>query len=244
MPSWHAFYLIGAMTAYFLLRFLAVKNLSQREQGRLSGLYVAAYLGGYFGARILSIFIEQTPNSVGEFFDLLTQLGPMTFYGGAIGAFLFGGAFILHHSLPFGRILDIAILSGLGALAIGRIGCFLNGDDYGIVVSDPSVFWAVKFPNLEEDVARVPVQLLSTFVVGLYVLFVVNYFSRIRRRLGDGGVGIFSIAFYALYRFFAEFLRGDPRGSVGVFSTSQLISVLVLLVIVGVTYVRKIRQPS
>jgi phosphatidylglycerol:prolipoprotein diacylglycerol transferase len=45
----------------------------------------------------------------------------------------------------------------------------------------------------------------------------------------DGEVGAWYLLMYAVGRFVVEFFRGDERGSVGTLSTSQFISVFMLV---------------
>jgi phosphatidylglycerol:prolipoprotein diacylglycerol transferase len=53
------------------------------------------------------------------------------------------------------------------------------------------------------------------------------------------------ILLYAISRFIIEFYRGDERGSVGVFSTSQFISIiLVPLAVAMLMYLRRANAPS
>jgi phosphatidylglycerol:prolipoprotein diacylglycerol transferase len=50
---------------------------------------------------------------------------------------------------------------------------------------------------------------------------------------------------YAISRFVIEFYRGDPRGAVGMFSTSQLISIIIVpLAIVMLVRLRRQKSPE
>jgi phosphatidylglycerol:prolipoprotein diacylglycerol transferase len=50
---------------------------------------------------------------------------------------------------------------------------------------------------------------------------------------------------YAVSRFIVEIFRGDPRGNVGVFSTSQFISVLLApLAVAMLVYLSRARVPA
>ena len=53
------------------------------------------------------------------------------------------------------------------------------------------------------------------------------YMSRRVSRRGD--VSVIYFGGYAIGRFIIEFFRDDPRGSVGLLSTSQFISILMLI---------------
>ena len=128
IPSWHFMYALGAVLAFLLLGRLNLRLDSPFNNKQLSNLFIIGYLCGYFGARFLSIGIEQPEfHSAGGIIKGLFQLGPMTFYGGAIGTFLGGLTYAKVAKLSLRDILDISIPCGLVALAVGRVGCFLNG---------------------------------------------------------------------------------------------------------------------
>ncbi|MFK7895082.1 MAG: prolipoprotein diacylglyceryl transferase [Myxococcota bacterium] len=78
-----------------------------------------------------------------EFWAALLSRAGMVFYGGFIGGFLggFAGCKIYKISpLPFANAAAISLAVGQ---AIGRVGCFLVGDDYGRATDLP---WGVAFP--------------------------------------------------------------------------------------------------
>jgi phosphatidylglycerol:prolipoprotein diacylglycerol transferase len=239
---------VAAVCSFLLLNHLVRKhdpNISLRE---VSNLFIVCYISGYFGSRFLSIVVDGLPQGPVAFMEAMLSLGPMTFYGGAVASALVGLAYAAWRRLPIEQLLDAAVLAGLLALAIGRVGCFLNGDDYGVPVTnqlDPP-WWSVTFPNLNDGVARVPTQLLSTLFVGGYVGAMASAFGALRARFGAGFVGKLSIAVYCCLRFIGEYWRGDPRGTAlwGTVSTSQFISIWILLTLGVWQLVAKLGQPS
>jgi len=64
-------------------------------------------------------------------------------YGAFVGGVIAAGVFFARHKLPVLRFADIIAPSLVLGLALGRIGCFLNGCCYGGVCDYP---WAVSFP--------------------------------------------------------------------------------------------------
>lgn len=227
LPAWHTFYVLGAIAAFWMMGFLQRRYVPEVPESAIARIYVICYAAGYLGARSLSIVIEEPEvKTVGDFLFALTRFGAMTFYGGALASFFLGAAYVKWQKLPLASCIDIGMPAGLLALAIGRIGCFLNGDDYGKPVS-----WGIVFPNLKDGVARHPVQLYETALVAFLVLALVLGFSRLRRSFRPGAVGLFGAVAYANMRFGLEFLRDDFRGfAFGTWlSTSQFVSILVLI---------------
>lgn len=69
--------------------------------------------------------------------------GGLVVYGAFVGGVIAAGVFFARHKLPVLRFADIIAPSLVLGLALGRIGCFLNGCCYGGVCDYP---WAVSFP--------------------------------------------------------------------------------------------------
>ena len=236
LPAWHLFYALGALGAYLLMTGLRRRYFQNIiTEGQLAGLFLTCYFSGYFGARLLSIVIEEQQSTFVDIVISLGRLGAMTFYGGAIGAVVGGLIYSSLRRIAWSDVFDVTIPAGLLALAIGRIGCFLNGDDFGLPVplhpGEEPPWYAIVFPALEDGVARYPVQLVSTGFVGLLSFLLVLNFRRLRTLVGPGLVGLLGVVFYANFRFFIEFWRGDFRGHPfgNWLSTSQVISVATLL---------------
>jgi len=94
---------------------------------------------------IENIFIKLFSGNISGFILELQNFGSgLVFNGGFICALILIAFYIYRHKLDFLFLTDIIapyILLGHG---IGRIGCFLVGDDYGLPSNLP---WAVSFPN-------------------------------------------------------------------------------------------------
>ncbi|MBP9706705.1 MAG: prolipoprotein diacylglyceryl transferase [Oligoflexales bacterium] len=235
IPSWFALFLVAATIAARLLLFYGEK-FYKIDRAILAQLFICCYFGGLLGARFLSVLVEQ--KEVEGFWPVIVatlQFGPLTFYGGAFGTAIFGGVYIYLRRLNIRQMFDVALPPALLALALGRVGCFLNGDDFGLPVSEflaaKNLWWTVIFPNLEDSLQRYPVQIFESGVAALGFFFLVCNFKTLNRNYGDGFVGIFGATYYAFFRFFIEYFRGDERGWIfsDVLSTSQTLSIAVLL---------------
>lgn len=239
ITPWFTLHTFGVLLSLgFIIAFWWIKRAARKEQldfDRISTLTLWAIAGGLLGAKALLLlrsFPEywNDPSSLWSF-GMLESAGD--FYGGFLGALAAVGFYFRRHpELDVWRISDVfgpAIALGQ---SIGRIGCFMAGDDYGRTTS---VAWAVTFTD--PDAAKIggaplgvslhPVQLYESIVCLLLFFFLV-WLSR--RKRFDGEV-ILSYAFlYAVARFFLEFFRGDAdRGFImnGLLSTSQFIALLV-----------------
>lgn len=224
-------------------------------QGRREGLNLEALTslgfwaiaGAIIGAKALMVVRDlpayiAAPSALFSW-PVLSSAGD--FYGGFIGAVIAAAVFFWRDSrLPFWRAADLCGPAIAMGQAIGRVGCFMAGDDYGRPTQVP---WAVTFTN--SDAARLggtplgiplhPVQLYESLVCT--VLFFVLLRLRRRKRF-DGEVILVYTLLYAIARFILEFFRGDAdRGFVfgGVLSTSQFIAGLLAPVAIALWLVRR-----
>lgn len=78
------------------------------------------------------------------FLDHLLSRGGLTWYGGLVGGAATGLVLTHLKRLPWPVVFDSAAPALALAQAIGRVGCFLVGDDYGRVTDLP---WGVAFPR-------------------------------------------------------------------------------------------------
>jgi phosphatidylglycerol:prolipoprotein diacylglycerol transferase len=205
-----------------------------------------AIVGALVGAKVLLLArsIGESGLSATDPWSLASSAGD--FYGGFIGGVVAAALFFWRHrTIPFWLVADLAAPAIALGQAIGRIGCFMAGDDYGRPTTVP---WAVTFTNPEA--ARIggaplgvplhPVQLYESLVCAL--LFVVLLRLE-RRRHHEGDVILAYTMLYAAARFVLEFYRGDPdRGFVfgGLLSTSQFIGVI-MFVLAAILWVRRRR---
>ena len=229
---------VAFLTAYATLIWTA-KRLELGNEEDASALLLAAGIGGVVGGKIYYAALY------GDWRLLFDRSG-LVFYG----ALLLGAAAVFWTSrrrrLPFARVVDAATPAVAVGYAVGRVGCFLVGDDYGRPTDLP---WGVGFPEglpgpttagflraeygLElagvdagELVAVHPTQLYET-VAGLIAAAVGIWL--IRRRPAPGTVALTVFSLLAVERFGVEFLRlKDDRFLAG-FTVAQLISIALLL---------------
>lgn len=165
---------------------------------------VYGLVGGLLGAKLLYVFehLEE-----GSFFSLFLDRGGMSWFGGFVGGLAAGYTTIRVKRWPMLAVLAAATPALAIGQMLGRIGCFLVGDDYGGPTSLP---WGVAFPRgLPPTTERVhPTQIYEAiFLAGLAWVLI-----RWRRRgLSDRTVlGRYLLAAGA-FRFLLEFVRVNTR---------------------------------
>ncbi len=140
-----------------LLAVLAGVGLAARQARQMGvhpdviySLAFWMFLGGIAGARLFYVF-QYWDRFVRE--DVLATLlamvnvipGGLVVYGSLIGALLAGGVFLRLRRLPVLAMADLVAPSLALGLALGRIGCLLNGCCFGGVCEQPG--WCVRFPE-------------------------------------------------------------------------------------------------
>ena len=184
--------------------------LFRRElnRGGISPAAIDAGFAGVFGG-LLGAKLWWTAEHLGTepLLSLLLSRGGMSWFGGFTGGLAAGLAVILTKGLPLVPILAAASPALAIGHAIGRIGCFLVGDDYGKVTDLP---WAVAFPDgLPPTLERVhPTQIyeaMPLFVIGALLLV-----WRRRERDDRAVLGAY-FALAGATRFLIEFVRVNER---------------------------------
>jgi phosphatidylglycerol:prolipoprotein diacylglycerol transferase len=147
----------------------------------------------------------------------------MSWFGGFVGGLLAGYATIRANRWPLVPVLSAATPALAVGQMLGRIGCFLVGDDYGHPTNLP---WAVAFPRgLPPTTERVhPTQLYEAAFLLVLAWILVGW----RRRAVDDRKVLgryFVIA--GLFRFALEFLRVNTR-VIGPLTVAHIFSALVV----------------
>lgn len=226
IPSWHFFFSLSAILSLYFFRFLLIKTHKDLiNKGVI--FFIVAYVSGVLCARLFSLVVEyETIN-----FNVFSKFNSFTLLGGVIGGAFFGSIYLKINKIPLLVIGDLAGICLLFAVAIGRIGCFLNGDDYGIAYSSSAkdLWWTVSFPNHPTPKPRLPVQLIESFLVLIGSISLA--YLLLKRKVITGLCSSLALYYYSIVRFFLEYYRGDYRGWIikDLLSPAQLISILMFI---------------
>ncbi len=168
-------------------------------------------------------------------------------YGFLLGAAIGGGLYLRLRRLPVLPYADAAAPAMALAYAVARVGCFVNGDDFGRL---SSASWAVSFsPGTEafaahlsrgwvsaSSPASLPVEPVQLYAVALALLLF--FVILVTKRRPGVPVAIAAVG-YGIGRFLLEPLRDDFRPWLGGLSLPQVLSVG--LVLVGVAVLARAR---
>jgi phosphatidylglycerol:prolipoprotein diacylglycerol transferase len=205
---------------------------------------MGALIGGIVGAKLYYAFLNW-PVLVRDPLGTLFSRAGLVWYGGLIGGAI-GVIFVARRAkFPIPVVADAAALMLSIGYAIGRIGCFLVGDDYG----RPTDSWVgLAFPkgsppstagNLRDsfgvnvpatipdwEVLRVhPTQLYETTM--MLIVFAVLWRLR-RHRHRAGWLFMLYLMLAGLERAFIEIFRAKDDRFFGPFTLAQLISLVII----------------
>jgi phosphatidylglycerol:prolipoprotein diacylglycerol transferase len=200
----------GAMVALGVLAgaWLFSRELDARGLGHASSVASFGAIAGLVGAKVLFVIEHLGEEPV---LALLTSRGGLSWFGGLVGGVGAGLAVVLARRWPVTPLLAATAPAVALGQAIGRVGCFLVGDDYGRPTTLP---WGVAFPRgLPPTTVPVhPTQLYETVFLGALAWALVRW-----RRQGVTDraiVGRYCVLAGA-FRFLLEFVRVNVRVAAG-----------------------------
>lgn len=206
-------------------------------------------IGGIVGAKLYYLALhwqDLVADPIGE----LTSRGGLVWYGGLIG-----GITALYFQirprkgkpgLPMATVYDSTAPALAVAYAVGRLGCFLVGDDYGVYTDGP---FGIAFPKGAPpstagqlrlagdtgvpadlpDSAIVTVHPTQLYEIGLAMIMFAILWRLGARKLRPGQLFAMFMMLYAVERFMIEFVRAKTDRYFGL-STSQFASIALLAI--------------
>jgi phosphatidylglycerol:prolipoprotein diacylglycerol transferase len=208
----------GAVLGLWILRREA---LARGLPAAASDVGLWGVLGGLLGAKLLYVAEHAGQEAP---FALLFERGGLSWFGGLAGGLAAGLIATRHRRLPWMPLLAAAAPALAVGQAVGRIGCFLVGDDYGRPTGLP---WATAFPRgLPPTLERVhPTQLYEALLLAALVALL----ARCRRRgAGDTQILAAYLVVAGAGRFAIEFLRVNALVALGL-SVAHWASLLLVL---------------
>lgn len=233
--TWHGL-LVAVAVAVGL--FVAVRR--GRKMGlpddMLYGTALWVLVGGVVGARALHVIDQADYYAVNPGRIVAVWDGGIALMGGIIGGLVAGVLYARWRRYPVAALADAAPEALLLAQAIGRIGCLLNGDAYGVATGES---WGLVYthpdafvpPNwVAQGVASHPTPVYEMF----WDLLALGAILRLRGRLSPNGMLFMAyLALYSVGRFIITFWRQDPEW-IGGLQEAHLLSLLFLAIAVPV----------
>jgi phosphatidylglycerol:prolipoprotein diacylglycerol transferase len=256
-----------AITSFGLMMFLSFltaawilgKQLERYGMDRQIAWDVLAWvaIGGILGAKFYYLALHWQDVAADPMGQLLSR-GGLVWYGGLIGGVIAYYIQVRAKKLPIATMYDATAPALALAYAVGRLGCFLVGDDYGL----PTNSWVgIAFPDgsppstagylrtVGADIpASVPAETIlavhptQLYEIGIALVMFAILWQMGRRRLHQGQLFSLFLGLYGIERFFIEFVRAKGDRFILGLSTSQGASILLVLIAVGI-WVRQRSKP-
>lgn len=248
---------VAFFTAFMQLRW-GMRRLGYGTEDDANAILLTAAIGAILGGKAYYALLY------GDW-RLLFSRGGIVYYGSFLLATLFVYIMLRRRSLPIPPAADVIAPALAAGYAVGRVGCLLVGDDYGVPTNLP---WGITFPhgpipsragdmarnfgteipegaNPDTLLAVHPTQIYES-VTALAILLLGRWLLTQRSRPGlwaPGRTGITVFGLLAVERFLVEFLRAkDDRFFAETLTMAQIISIAILVVLV-VLWLR-LRKPE
>ena len=245
-------YTYGVLLAAAYLFGLQLARVRARARGldanRILDLGIYIIISALIGAKLLLLITDFRTFSANPRELLTLARSGGVFYGGLILAVVVALVYIRRIGLPLWTTCDVFAPGIALGHVIGRFGCLFAGCCYG---KEAHVPWAITFtdPFAASNVGTplgVPLHPTQLYEAGaeLLILIVLLLTERKGKPFAGRTFWLYMLL-YAISRFIIEFYRGDERGMVGMFSTSQFISLLLApLAIVMLVYLSRVHAPE
>ena len=198
---------------------------------------LAAMFGGIVGSKLywaVDHWDLLTSDPVGALFSR----GGFTYLGGLAGGILAVVALIAMRGWPMGKAVDSCAVAVPVGNILGRVGCFLVGDDYGSPTDLP---WGVAFPEGSPPTTR-PVHPTQIYEI-LFTLpiFALLWWQR-EKDLPDYFMFWEFCFLYGIQRFAIEIWRVNPAVALGLTAAQLLSLTMVVTGGIGMAWVWRNRK--
>ena len=213
---WYGLTYLVAFGLFYALASLRVRQAPYAAAGwsrrDVEDLLFWGVLGVIVGGRLGYAFFYKGGHYLHNPLEILmVWKGGMSFHGGLLGVVAAMALYARARGRPFWQVTDLIAPCVPVGLASGRVGNFINGELWGRA-ADPSLPWAMVFPQSGSALARHPSQLYQVALEGLLLFALLWWYARKPRALGQVS-GAFLVG-YGVLRFVAEYFR-EPDSFLG-----------------------------
>ncbi|PKM79827.1 MAG: prolipoprotein diacylglyceryl transferase [Firmicutes bacterium HGW-Firmicutes-14] len=235
--AWGIMVSLGVLAGTLVASKLAAKRGISADT--IFNYVLYAFISGLLGARIWEVVFSWQNFADNPMAALKFWSGGLSIQGAVAGGLIFTLWFVKRNRLDFWTFADILAPGLVLGQAIGRLGCFLNGDAYGIPTDSwLGVVYKPGTPAYDTygAVPLVPAELLEG--AGDLLIFALLLVLFINRRHFNGLVALVYFVTYSLLRFILEFWRGDSLMIGGLLKAAQISSLVIAAVAVCLILVR------
>ena len=227
---WGLLVALGVLTGVWLAIRLA--KGSEFTSDMVQEYVIYGVFAGFLGARAWEVMFSWGDYVANPMQALMFWQGGLSIQGAVVANVVFAWWYFGRKNLSFRRFADLATPGLILGQAIGRIGCFFNGDAYG----KPTDAWygVVYQPGTPAfhawgDATLVPAELMEAGLDFIILGILLRLFCK---KQFDGQVALAYFVLYSLARFGLEFLRTDSL-MIGGLKAAQLTALITALIATG-----------
>jgi phosphatidylglycerol:prolipoprotein diacylglycerol transferase len=209
-------------------------------KGKIQDFSLYAIIGAIIGSRLYYVLFSDwtqfwhSPLSVFAIWQ-----GGLAIHGALLGGFLVGLVYTRIQKISFWKFADTIAPSIILGQAIGRIGCFFNGDAHGYptdlpwgLIYSPDSPAGEMFPGKPLHPTQLYEMVLNFIIFGLL--------WKIRKNMKvDGHLFLLYVMLYSVIRIFVEHFRADKLTYFGNLSAAQSIGIIGIILGFSLMFVLK-----
>lgn len=226
-------YGIVVATAIILAFLYAMKRAPDfgMISDRVFDAAAAGLIGGFLCARLYFVIFSETSYNFITFFTEIRD-GGLAIYGGVIGGVIVSFAFMKWRKIQILPVLDLAGMSFLIGIGLGRWGNFFNQEAYGAAVN-PEYFLGMTGERIVREMGESLVHPCFLYESMWCALgFILLHFYSKKLRTFDGEIFLLFTAWYGTGRAFNEQLRTDSL-MLGEVKISQILAIVSAVMAIG-----------
>ncbi len=236
IPLYGIFCIIGIIFAVGVGFILIRKRKIEPFDFACAGVFIL--IGAIIGSKLLFLALSWKQIIALKLSVAQILQGGFVFYGGLLGGALGLLLYVKIYKENLKDYLDVCAVALPLGHAFGRIGCFFGGCCYGIPYDGVGAYTYTESLNFSTPlgVPLLPIQLIeSACLFALFGALIVLFYKK-RRKFN---AYVLYLNSYAVLRFVLEFFRGDKERGKWLLSTSQWISVALLITLFIVWLVKR-----
>jgi len=229
-------------TACFVAVWIAGKEGERKGIGKekIRDFSLYAIIGAVIGARIYyEVFYNWTRLWDNPFSVFAVWQGGLAIHGGILGGLLVSLLYTKRNRISFWKFADTVAPSLILGQAIGRIGCFLNGDAHGYPTEMP---WGLVYSPESPAGQMFPGQSLhpTQLYEMLFNFIIFGILWKVRKRMKvDGHLFLLYVILYSAIRIFVEYFRADKLTYFENISSAQSIGIIGIILSFVLMFVLK-----
>lgn len=225
----------GLMIALGCLAGMWVAGKEAERKGirkeKIQDFFLYVILGAIIGARVYYIAFSDRSQIWDNPLSLFAiWQGGLAIHGGILGGLLVALFYTRKQGIPFWKLADTVAPSLILGQAIGRIGCFFNGDAHGYPTSLP---WGLVYSPESPAGQMFPGQPLhpTQLYEMIFNLIIFGILWKVRKKVKvDGHLFLLYVILYSLIRIFVEHFRADKLIYFGDVSAAQSLGIVGIVV--------------